>query len=269
MINTNNKYSQGFLYVATGNKYLAEAVRSARSLRESNPGIRVCILTNLDPPAGLFDDVLILPNPACGFADKLEMVRSPYERTVFLDTDTLIVGDIRELFRLLDGHDLAAKLEVYPGWDYSFPEVPHPFIEHNTGLIDFRKNPQVEQFFADWKAEYHRLAASSTRYDTDQPSFRRALYRSSLRHCAIPTEYHLQADMGAYLFWEAKVIHCHHNQERAGRIVNRIRGARVYLPLVSTIPSTYSGLRAYFRIWARLNWDLWLGFLSILSGRTR
>ena len=131
--------SAGFVYVATGEKYMNEAIRSVRSLRVHNPGVRVCLLADRDPPPGLFDDVLPIKNPAFGFLDKLQMIRVPYERAVFLDTDTFIIGDIRDLFRLLDVHDVAAKLEVYPGWDYEFPEVPSAFIEYNTGLIAFRK----------------------------------------------------------------------------------------------------------------------------------
>jgi hypothetical protein len=261
--------SAGFVYVATGEKYMNEAVRSVRSLREHNPGIRVCLLADRDPPSGLFDDIISIPKPAFGFADKLHMVRAPYQRAVFLDTDTLIVGDISGLFRLLEFHDIAAKLEVYPGWDYDFPELPKEFIEYNTGVIAFRKTPHVEQFFTDWTTEYHSLAASSRRFNTDQPSFRRTLYRSPLRHCAIPTEYHLQADMGGYLYWDARLIHCHHDQERAARIANRVRGARAYLPKLATIPTSYSGLRGHLGTWLRLNWDFFVAFWMSLAGKIR
>jgi hypothetical protein len=255
------------VYVATGEKYRQEAVRSVRSLREHNPGVRVCLVSDREPPPGLFDDLLAIPKPAFGFADKLQMVRSPYDRSVFLDSDTLIVGDVRDLFRLVEAHDLAAKLEVYPGWDYDFPDVPRAFIEHNTGVIAFRKSAAVEAFFADWAAEYHALAATSPRYDTDQPSFRRALYRSPLRHCAIPTEYHLQADMGAFLFWDARLIHCHRDQERAARLANRVLGARVYIPNLTTIPTSFTGLGPHLARWARVNWDFFLAFGRALAGK--
>jgi hypothetical protein len=261
--------SEGFLYVATGEKYVAEAVRAVGPLRRHNPGVRVGLIADREPPPGLFDDVLRIDKPLYGMGDKLQMARTPYQRTVFLDTDTLVLGDLRGLFRLLEGYDLAAKLEVYPGWDVEFPDVPHAFIEHNTGVIVFRKTPPVEAFFADWAAEYHALAASSPRFDTDQPSFRRALYRSSLRHCALPAEYHLQADMGGFLFWDARLIHCHAGQERAARLANRVRGARVYLPRVATIPTGYCGIRSHLGRWARLNWDFFLAFWSALVGKVR
>jgi hypothetical protein len=261
--------TEGFVYVATGEKYVAEAVRSVRSLRQHNPGARVCLITDRDPPPDGFDDVLPVAEPVFGFRDKLQMSRSPYDRTIFLDTDTLIRGDLGSLFRLLDTHDVAAKLEVYPGWDYEFADVPQAFVEYNTGVIVFRQTPAVNAFFADWGAEYRALRASSDRFDTDQPSFRRAVYRSPLRHCAIPTEYHLQADMGGYLFWDAKVIHCHHDQERAARIANRRLGARVYLPKMATIPTSHSGLRDHLTTWARLNWDFSRYFWSCLAAKLR
>ncbi len=188
---------------------------------------------------------------------------------MYLDTDTLIVGDIRELFRLLDTHDIAGRQDVYPGMDYDFPDVPAPFVEYNGGLLVFRKSPAVAAFFEDWVAEFKKLVVTSPRFETDQPALRRALYRSSLRHCAVPGEYDFQADMGGFLFWEAKVIHCHDDQEYAARMINRVLGARVYFPKLGTVLTGYTGLRAHLARWIRLNWDFFCFFWSALLGKVK
>src|SRR4051794_21760912 len=98
--------TSGFVYVAPGQPDVDEAHSSVGSLRKHNPGVRVCLITDRSPQSDAFDDVVRVENPSFSFADKLLMVQSPYKRSVFLDTDTLILGDLRELFELLDTHQL-------------------------------------------------------------------------------------------------------------------------------------------------------------------
>lgn len=257
----------GFVYVATGRKFMEEALRAVHALRIHNPGVPICLLADQPPPQGIFDETVLIQNPVFGFGDKLHMIRAPYDRVIFLDTDTLVLGDIRGLFQLLNSHDLAARQDVYPGIDYQFPDVPEAFVEYNTGLIAFKKTPEMEAFFVDWSVEYQKLSQTSSRFDADQPSFRRTLCRSSLRHCALPGEYNFQADMGGYLFWRVKVIHCHADQEAAAQIANRFLGARAYFPKLAAVPTSFRGLRDYLATWVRLNWDFFQFFCSRVLGK--
>lgn len=260
--------TRGFVYVATGPRYLAEAIQAVQSLRRHNPDTRVCLVADALPPNGLFDDVIRLENPTYSFADKLAMDRAPYDQVIYLDTDTLILADIRDLFDLLDHHDVAAKHEVYPGWDYDALGVPRCFPEFNLGMIAFRRSAAALSFFANWHQTYNRLRAQSERFVTDQPSFRIALYHSTARHCTIPTEYHLQADFGGFMYWEVKVIHSHGPQERIADEVNRILGPRTYDPVVGTIPAGYRGRRALLTTWLWLNVRLLRALVrAVLTGR--
>src|SRR5207244_3989252 len=110
--------------------------------------------------------------------DKTLAIEAPYERLVFLDTDTRAFGDLLPLFDLLDRFDLAALQDVNRGWNYTLPDVPLPFTEFNTGVIAFRKGPAVEKFFSEWRANHEQLKASG--FVNDQPAFRRTAYHSPL-----------------------------------------------------------------------------------------
>lgn len=246
--------SYGVVYVASGEKYRAEAVTAATSFREHNPDVRMCLIADAPPPpGGLFDDFISLDHPTFSFADKLAMGQSPYDRTLYLDTDTLVLSDIRDLFSLLDHHDLAAKHEAYPGLDYNSRGVPNCFPEFNLGMIAFKRSPNTEAFFAEWKRLYAELRAESKRFVTDQPSFRIALYSSLARHCTIPTEYHLQADFGGSVYWQVKVIHSHGPQKQIATEVNRFLGHRLYSPVVGVLPAGYHGRWLLLTTWCRLN----------------
>jgi hypothetical protein len=210
-------------------------------------------MSDLEPPAGVFDIFIRIDKPIYGFADKFHMYRSPFERSLFLDTDTLIVGDIEGIFDCLETHDIAVKPEVCPGWDYSFPGLPTAFPEFTTGVVAFKKTAATECFFLDWEKSYWELRSLGLRFEPDQPSFRLALFRSAARHCSIPPEYHLQADFGAYLYWDVRLIHCHHNQELAAKRVNRFLGARAYHPEIGAIQLGMSGLRSLLREWWYFN----------------
>jgi hypothetical protein len=246
--------SEGFVYVATGPKYVAEAVESARGLKRVMPAARVCLISEA-PADPVFDDSVRLEDPAFGFRDKLHMHRAPYDRAVFLDSDVYVCGDISGLFALLDTHDIAARLEAYPGWDYTLPGVPTCFPEYTTGLIAFRRSAAAAEFFRAWERAYAELAARGPRFVPDQPSFRHALFHSAARHCALPIEYHLQGDMGGFVFWDVKVVHSRRRPDRLAAALNRRLGPRFYDPVAGVIPCGYTGLAGQLKTWGRLNWD--------------
>lgn len=246
--------ADGFVYVATGPKYVAEAVESAGTLKRVMPAARVCLISDA-PPDPVFDDYVRLDCPAYGFQDKLHMHRAPYDRAVFLDSDVFVGADISDLFALLDTHDLAARQESYPGWDYTLPGVPACFPEYTTGLIAFRRSAAAAEFFRAWERAYAELAGRGPRFVPDQPSFRYALFHSAARHCCLPIEYHLQGEMGGFVYWEVKVVHSRRRPDRQAAALNRRLGPRFYDPVAGVIPCGYSGLGGQFKTWGRLNWD--------------
>lgn len=223
--------SRGFVYVATGARYIAEACVSAASLRAAMPAARVALVTDAPPrdAAPLFDTVLVCTDVQHRPIDKLLAWEAPFERCVFLDTDTHVSGDLSELFDLLDTHDLAAAPETLRGWHYTLPGVPAPFPEYNTGVIVFRRTPAVADFFRSWRADYEALLAARG-FVSDQPSFRWTAFRSPVRIAALPSEYHFIALTPNYTMWNVRLIHGRGDLAALSRDLNAHLGPRAYVP---------------------------------------
>src|SRR5690242_4601881 len=101
--------SFGILYVAAGREYVQEAVRSAVSVKKIMPGVGTAIFVDGGGqlPKGLFDIITTLENPTYSFFDKIEpLIETPFEKTLFLDTDTEVIEPVHELSSLLDRFDL-------------------------------------------------------------------------------------------------------------------------------------------------------------------
>jgi hypothetical protein len=245
----------GFVYVATSDGYRDEAVRSVASLKAAMPDALTCLVSNT-PLAGphAFDDVIVRSDVEGGPSDKMLCIHAPFDRAVFLDTDTLVTGDLGELFRILDRFDVAALPETRRGWDYDLENVSHAFAEFNTGVIAFRRTSAVESFFADWRSEYQRLREVAG-LTNDQPAFRSALWRSGLHVAPIPSEYHFLSGSPNYIMWDARLIHGRGDLQKVAVDVNRVLGARAYVPNVGVVPG-YRGRRNWFNETVRLFWRM-------------
>lgn len=245
-----------FVYVATREGYVREAVHSGETLRRHHPEIPIYLLTDCPPAdAGPFTAVLrprglIEHSPI----DKLLAYEAPHERVVFLDSDTHVLGDLTSIFAVLDTFDLALLQEVSRGWDYELPGVPLAFPEFNTGVVAFRKSDQMQKFFADWRsnfAGFHETLVKRGTPFADQPSLRYTVFHSKLRVATLPSEYHFLGDFPNYIMWKALIIHGRGNYERIAAQVNEQMGYRAYLPEIGVVGS-YFGRRKLFSDWLRL-----------------
>jgi len=246
---------KGFVYVATTAGYRDEATRSAASLKCVMPGARVCLITDAAPNGHtVFDDVIIRSDVARNPADKTLAILAPYGRAVFLDTDTLVTGDLDALFTILDRFDLAALPETRRGWNYALDGVSRAFAEFNTGVIAFRRTAAVERFFDAWKAEYAELRRTA-HLTSDQPAFRSALWRSALQIAPIPSEYHFLTASPNYIMWDAKLMHGRGDLVGVASDVNRVLGPRAYVPNVGVVPG-YHGRRGWLRETLRVAWRM-------------
>jgi hypothetical protein len=160
-----------------------------------------------------------IANPTHGPEDKIiSMAMSPYEETLFLDSDTYMTDDSREVFALLEQFDLAAAHAPYRA-QYRVREVPDCFPELNSGVILFRKSEQMRSLFGRWLQIYRddRVnpvdwlfpggAAWYRRAIPNQPSFRRAVYESGLRIAVLPPEYNCRVPFPGFVHTKVKIIH--------------------------------------------------------------
>jgi hypothetical protein len=228
----------GVIYVATGERYRAEAVVSAGSLKAASPGIHTTLITDTSNPVLPFDQVLSLVNPRHDFVDKIRGIQmSPYQGTVFLDSDTYVCDDISDLFDLLTRFDVAAGHSVLRV-NVPIEGIPYAFTEPNTGVLGFRNSPAWDAFCADWLALYQRdrdtLRGGSWEGKSlagDQAAFRELFYHSELRLATLAPEYNCRFDAG-YLHGRVKILHQRASQaelERTAAILNSAAGKRVHL----------------------------------------
>jgi hypothetical protein len=183
----------GFVYVANGERFLREVVVSATSVKRSNPGAHVTVITAQEPYPGPYDLVVSRPLEIGSWKEGL-LYRarhlyeaSPYDKTLSLDTDTYVCEDCSELFELLDYYDLC--LVPAPN-DTSLVTVDgrplRGYFPYNIGVIAFRKNEANAEFFRLWLEIFER------RFDAIHQSqlvFMEALAKSRSRVCALPSIY--------------------------------------------------------------------------------
>jgi hypothetical protein len=224
--------AEGVLYVAVGEEYVAEARRSARSVRETNPEVAIGLIAD-EPtlesdavPTELFDDLIVAEHAAGDLRDKAYNLHlSPYERTVYLDTDVLVTRDIADMFGILDEFDVAAAHAPLRKV-LSIPDIPDTFPEFNGGVLCFRGTDAVEAFVERWQSIYRRqvqqgrpdceivLADCESFEDVpngrkhDQPPLREALYQSDLRVATLPPEFNFRGSGYAQL--PVTVLHSRH-----------------------------------------------------------
>jgi hypothetical protein len=182
----------GVIYVASGPDYRDLAIASARSLRKVEPGLAADLYTDLPEavPAGLFDMVhrIARPEPR----SKLScMAESRFERTLFLDADTLVMNPIGDLFDLLDRFDCAMAHDVRRASDlvqegYAV-QTPYAFPQLNSGVLLYRRSPAMLQFLAEWLRRFRAAGLSR-----DQVVLKDLLWESDIRFYVLPPEFNLR-----------------------------------------------------------------------------
>jgi hypothetical protein len=146
-----NSDSTGVLYIAFGEAYRAEVCRSIASLRQASPKIRVAVIT--DSAIDDLTDVTTVLRPAIRSLEckPTYISESPFNRTLFLDTDTYVVRDISLLFGLLDHFDICAQ---YGGTQFNGPSGLTFQARVCSGLLLFKRSHDTDEMFAKWQALY-------------------------------------------------------------------------------------------------------------------
>jgi len=247
----------GFVYIASGDRYLREAAESAAQLRRTNPGARVCLIADRRGEAAFWDDFVPLPDPAFSFRDKLALRLCPYARFVYLDTDTHPLGDLSEIFALLEHFDFAGH-QLFEGHDSPIPGVPDAFPEFQGGVLAFRRSAALTAFFARWLELYDAFRAPG-RPDrkayanlTDQKSLRLALYESSLRLAVLGPEYDFTPSHVNFACAGVRLLHSRGDDPaRFERRINARLGNRIYHPVLDVVLHGQAGGPELRRLWWR------------------
>lgn len=245
--------SIGVTYIATGRRFIDEACVSAASLKLRMPQIPITIFADGELESAHFENVVYIRSARYGPVDKiLHIGSSPYEQTVFLDTDTYVCDDISELFTLLDRFDIAVAHAPYRA-AYRIDGVPDSFPEFNTGVVVFKASPKIARFFSQWRALYERDLKRSIRWlhpleDTlfngslpNQATFREALYHSDLRVATLTPEYNCRFIFPGFAHNPVKILHGRHG--RLSKVAEDLNA--------DTAPRVYVNVRGSLRVIAR------------------
>ena len=233
-ININN----GYLYAATGQKYIEEAVISVRSLRRINSDIHATLITDNQIEISDFDSIQILKNEnqnlnawKSGLLFKVMALQNfPYNKTFFVDTDTYFCDECEELFELLEYYDL---LICHAPADVSMVTVGKKeldgYFPYNTGVIVYNKNDIIKKTFEDWLTIYK---AKIELYPHDQASFMEALLTNSVKLYVLQPIYNFR--ISYFVSVSAKKVKIIHGRPRNFdeiiKIVNSKIMQRVWFP---------------------------------------
>jgi hypothetical protein len=228
----------GVIYLAFGNVYLAMALTSFASLKKTNPDIPATIVTNaLDVPPDLSywtsRDSWIHVNSASNEnrAHKTSIHDySPYVKSLYLDCDTIVTGDLSLMSFYLDYFDLAARGGKWPGPPLDrkkvlfdgrivFSDLPY----WNGGVIGFRDNARVGDFFRSWNRLYSQLG-----FKRDQPSLAESAIRSDCRILSLEPRWNFGDSLTtdgllAPKAYREKVVIWHYKTDIDGPLQQRIR----------------------------------------------
>lgn len=232
------KQQCGVVYVATGDRFVAEAEQSLATLRATNPQLPVMLLTGEDVPRkNLWEKVQVDPalksqkNRA-----KLYMDQAPWERCLFVDTDTRVCGDLSDGFALLDRFDFAGQ-HGYGGHHYKVPGLPRSFPEINSGVLFWRKNERTQALFARWRELYDSLDQSQETRTWDQKSLRVALWESDVRFVDLPPVYNAMPYFPYVLECPLVIAHGRNmkNLERFEARLSESANIRAYVPGIGVL----------------------------------
>jgi len=178
---------RGVIYIATGAAHVEAARRSAASVRATNPGLGIVLFSDAAVADPAFDRVEAIAEPH--IRSKVDYLPwTPFAETLYLDTDTRVLGDLSDLFDVLQRFELAIAQRAYVRagrsravWRHV---VPAAFPEHNGGVLLYRSSPAALDFLEAWRGAYREAG-----FKVDQITLRELLWASDLRYAVLPARY--------------------------------------------------------------------------------
>jgi hypothetical protein len=246
------------LYVAFGAQHLEEARLAALSVRRQMMDVEIALLTDAaglehtasqTAPPHVFDRILRAhachpesfarlvhaedaPESNRHYYNKiLALQQTPFDRTLYLDTDTRMCAPLWELFTTLEAVEIAGAHTPTRFLDVG-RRPPWFLPSHNTGVLAYRRNPGL---FVEWRRLYVRQYVRDDY--SDQSVFDELLWRTKVRHSSLPEEYNYRVSALAKLDGPVKVLHGrdHERLAAAERFVNHTTTVRLVLPEVGMI----------------------------------
>lgn len=191
---------RGILYIAFGNGFVEEALMSLRSLRRYMKDTPVCFMTDRSDKLQDLNDpytisVQIGPQH---IRSKVDFVyHTPFHKTLYLDSDTVVVRDISDIFETLGRfdvavtHDYARKRLKYSKTVPEYARIPYAFSEVNGGVFGYCATESTHRFLSLWREYFYKYFRETNGWD--QVSLRIALWESGVQLFHMPFEYNIRS----------------------------------------------------------------------------
>ncbi|ESP90013.1 hypothetical protein K933_00582 [Candidatus Halobonum tyrrellensis G22] len=191
------------------------------------PDTDIALITDDEVESNLFDIVRDTDELDADFSSSnLEPGMSPFDRTLFLDTDTYLTDSVHELFDVLDEYDLAIAPSLSQG---SVSGVPAPRTQYNTGVVSYRSNDPVRELFTLWN-DIYREWREERDVVQNQPSFLKAVYETDVDLFTLSLNYNTRLFSPGALHGDAKILHGRPETgiENAARLINESSRFRAF-----------------------------------------
>lgn len=202
-------------------RYNAEALLSCYSLRKNCNDIYVKIFTNkpqyieetcekVEGP--YFDAIESIEYPQFHKSAKIRAMLSSEGNTIFLDTHTVVLDDITQIFeaKRFDIAGSHAPWRENKGVLTKNIALSEQNISLNTGVL-FLRMDRCRSYISKWLDEYHRTYSPGGGKNLDQPAFTRSI--GSSKGCSImilPNNYNFRLVYGGFISGHVYVIHTHY-----------------------------------------------------------
>jgi hypothetical protein len=190
--------NRGLLYITWGDQ--RGLIRSCQSAQQWHPEIPRHIVK-------LGDDATLL--------DKAKMYDlSPFDTTLFLDADTVVMGKLDYAFDKAEQHGLAAAICECP-WARRFPALRDrgDIQEYNTGVVAFTR--RAKPVFDMWKEladidssiVFQAKTGLSTMHYNDQAGFAAAIDDTGFNPFVLSMNWNFRPIWQKSMFGEIKIWH--------------------------------------------------------------
>jgi len=248
-------------WIAHGDRYIAEAEESAKSLRRHMPDVaRILITPGVDlrgvaakrrreaarTRVQTFNEVIGMANPEPGapwYEFSIECFRWAGENLcaplieptpdvlINLDVDTLVVQPFYDLLEVLERFDLVGTHAPARYTSMTVGHVPDAFCEINLGMMAFRNSEKMQRVLRQWARRYR--THQDVYADNDQASLRETLWTTAedVRIWIAPPEYHFRFPFGGFARYPVKVLHGRSERygiEEVAQRVNNPLGMRIW-----------------------------------------
>ena len=191
---------RGILYIVWGNGADAALERSMQSVRAVYPEMPIHV-ERMDPVRSLLNKVRMA-------------VLSPFESTLYLDADTIVLGNLDFGFEKAEQFGLACCICECP-WMRRYSHAHGDRIEYNTGVLFF--TAKSRPVFDAWEQLADKTPMTSTwinergepRWATmdDQPSFALAVEACGVNPFVLPINFNLRPMFHRSFFAPVKIWH--------------------------------------------------------------